>query len=186
MFDESLFQNKFFVKHFRVWSNNFSCLHRFPLFHQTGEEKTVNRITIRTFYIIIRMFLFQKLNKKIDLSLNMADTGDNPSSDEELSKKERERRFKNHLQCKRTSNGSEETSVDKKNPKKRKINKLWTEEETIELIEQLESRPCLWDVYHVTYSKRDVKELKFSNFVNVWRGGDTNIKHSIKHRQTFW
>ena len=30
------------------------------------------------------MFLFQKLNKKIDLSLNMADTGDNPSSDEDL------------------------------------------------------------------------------------------------------
>ena len=99
VFDGSLFQNKFFVKHFRVWSNNFSCLHRFPLFHQTGEEKTVNRITIQTFYIIIRMFLFQKLNKKIDLCLNMADTGDNPSSDEELSKKERERRFKNHLQC---------------------------------------------------------------------------------------
>ena len=89
----------------------------------------------------------------------MADTGDNPSSDEELSKKERERRFKNHLQCKRTSNGSEETSVDKKNPKKRKINKLWTEEETTELIEQLESRPCLWDVYHATYSKCDVFEF---------------------------
>ena len=68
----------------------------------------------------------------------MADTGDNLSSDEELSKKERERRFKNHLQCKRTCNGSKETSVNKKNPKKRKINKLWTEEETIELIEQLE------------------------------------------------
>ena len=32
----------------------------------------------------------------------MADTGDNPSSDEKLSNKERERRFKNHLQCKRT------------------------------------------------------------------------------------
>ena len=35
----------------------------------------------------------------MDLSLNMADTGDNPSSDEELSKKERERRFKNYSQC---------------------------------------------------------------------------------------
>ena len=69
----------------------------------------------------------------------MAATADNPYSDEELSKKKRERRFKNHLQCKRTSSGSEETSVDKKNSKKRKINKLWTEEETIELIEQLES-----------------------------------------------
>ena len=64
VFDESLFQNKFFVKHFRVWSNNFSCLRRFRLFHQTGEEKTVNQITIWTFYIIIGMFLFQKLNKK--------------------------------------------------------------------------------------------------------------------------
>ena len=65
----------------------------------------------------------------------MAHTGDNLSSDEELSKKERERRFKNHLQCKRTSNGSEETSVNKKNLKKRKINKLWTEEETTELMD---------------------------------------------------
>ena len=33
------------------------------------------------------MFLFEKLNKKIDLPLNMADNGDNPSSDKELSKK---------------------------------------------------------------------------------------------------
>ena len=33
------------------------------------------------------MFLFQKLNKEIDLSLNMAGTGDNPSSDEGARKK---------------------------------------------------------------------------------------------------
>ena len=87
VFDESLFLVKFFIKHFRVWSNNFLCLHRFLLFHQTGEEKTVNWFTIRMFYIIIWMFLFEKLNKKTDLPLNMADTGDNPSSDKELSKK---------------------------------------------------------------------------------------------------
>ena len=152
-------------------------MHRFPLFHQTGEEKTVNRITIQ-------MFLFQKLDKKIDSSLNMADTGDNPSSDEELSKKERERRFKNHLQCKRTSNGSEETSVDKKNPKKRKINKLWTEEETIELIEQLESRPCLWDVYHATYSKRDVKELAYAELSDQFELPIAEIKSKVNSLRT--
>ena len=114
----------------------------------------------------------------------MADTGDNPSSDEELSKKERERRFKNHLQCKRTSTGSEETSVDKKNPKKRKINKLWTEEKTIELIEQLESRPCLWDVYHATYSKRDVKELAYAELSDQFELPIAEIKSKVNSSRT--
>ena len=114
----------------------------------------------------------------------MADTGDNPSSDEELNKKERERRFKNHLQCKRTSNGSKETSVDKKNPKKRKINKLWTEKETIELIEQLESRPCLWDVDHETYSKRDVKELAYAELSDQFEIPIAEIKSKVNSLRT--
>ena len=102
-----------------------------------------------------------------------------------MSKKERERRFKNHLQCKRTSNGSEETSVDKKNPKKTKINKFWTEEETIELIEQLESRPCLWDVYHTTYSKRDVKELAYAELSDQFELPIAEIKSKVKRLNFF-
>ena len=47
VFDESLFQNKFFVKHFPVWSNNFPCLHRFPLFHQAEQVKKKQSIESR-------------------------------------------------------------------------------------------------------------------------------------------
>ena len=41
----------------------------------------------------------------------------------------------------------------------KKSAKDWTEEETTMLIEILESKPCLWDVHHAEYSKRDIKEI---------------------------
>ena len=41
----------------------------------------------------------------------------------------------------------------------KKSAKDWTEEETTVLIEILESKPCLWDVHHAEYSKRDIKEI---------------------------
>ena len=34
-----------------------------------------------------------------------------------------------------------------------------TDDETSLLIDILEANPCLWDIYHTDYSKRDLKEI---------------------------
>ena len=44
------------------------------------------------------------------------------------------------------------------------------------LIEFLESKPCLWDVYQPEYSKRDIKEIAYSEMASNF---DTDIA-SIK------
>ena len=60
------------------------------------------------------------------------------------------------------------SKADSKTPKadSKKSAKDWTEEETTMLIEILESKPCLWDVHHAEYSKRDNKEIAYSEMAS--------------------
>ena len=71
--------------------------------------------------------------------------------------------------AKKTSKADSKTpKADSKTPKadSKKSAKDWTEEETTMLIEILESKPCLWDVHHAEYSKRDIKgELRIFFFI---------------------
>ena len=60
----------------------------------------------------------------------------------------------------------------KKETSKAKSAKEWTDEETSQLIDLLESNPCLWDVFDKSYSKRDVKESAYSEIAESL---DTNI-----------
>ena len=70
--------------------------------------------------------------------------------------------------------------ADSKTPKadSKKSAKDWTDEETTMLIEILESKPCLWDVHHAEYSKRDIKEIAYSEMASNF---DTDIA-SIKQK----
>ena len=43
-----------------------------------------------------------------------------------------------------------------------KETKEWSDEETGVLIDMLEANPCLWDVFHSEYTKRDVKEIAYT------------------------
>ena len=60
------------------------------------------------------------------------------------------------------------SKADSKTPKadSKKSAKDWTEEETTMLIEILESKPYLWDVHHAEYSKRDNKEIAYSEMAS--------------------
>ena len=42
---------------------------------------------------------------------------------------------------------------------KAKAAKEWNDDELTLLIDILESKPCLWDIYHPDYLKRDMKEI---------------------------
>ena len=59
---------------------------------------------------------------------------------------------------------------------KSKGGKDWTDEEISLLIDMLEEKPCLWDVFDKEYTKRDVKEIAYTEIASSL---DTNIE-SIK------
>ena len=59
--------------------------------------------------------------------------------------------------------GETKESSSEKKKKKTLKEKEWSDEEIMLLIETFEANPCLWDMDDATYSKRDVKELTWSN-----------------------
>ena len=55
----------------------------------------------------------------------------------------------------------------KKADDKFKAAKDWTEEEINSLIELLENKSCLWDIYHKDFKKRDLKEIAYSEIATA-------------------
>ena len=49
-----------------------------------------------------------------------------------------------------------------KKDSKAKAAKERNDDELTLLIDMLESKPCLWDIYHPDYLKRDMKEIRYS------------------------
>ena len=56
---------------------------------------------------------------------------------------------------------------------KSKGGKDWTDEEISLLIGMLEEKPCFWDVFDKEYTKRDVKEIAYTEIASSL---DTNIE----------
>ena len=55
---------------------------------------------------------------------------------------------------------------------KAKSAKDWTDDEISLLIDLLESNPCLWDMHQEDHSKRDLKEMAYSDIAESF---DKNI-----------
>ena len=51
--------------------------------------------------------------------------------------------------------------------------KDWADEEISLLINMLEEKPCLWDVFNEEYTKQDVKEIGYTEIASSL---DTNIE----------
>ena len=101
------------------------------------------------------------------------------SSDEQDTPDMTEIAFESHLKEKHAAKKvKEEMEKEGNNAKKTKSKgeKDWTDEEISLLIDMLEEKPCLWDVFDKEYTKRDVKEITYSEIASPL---DTNIK-SIK------
>ena len=89
--------------------------------------------------------------------------------------------------AKKTSKADSKTpKADSKTPKadSKKSAKDWTEEETTMLIEILESKPCLWDVHHAEYSKRDIKEIAYSEMASNFDTDIASIKQKLNNLRT--
>lgn len=101
-----------------------------------------------------------------------------PISNGDLFRKKNEAKKKKKIDEKIDESDQKKKVKGKKTDPKTKLAKEWTDEDTSLLIDQLESKPGLWDVYHAEYSKRDIKEIAYSEMALAF---DTNIS-SIKKK----
>ena len=101
------------------------------------------------------------------------------SSDEQDTPDMTRKTFESHLKEKDIAKKAKEEKEKEGNTAKKtksKGGKDWTDEEISLMIDMLEEKPCLWDVFDKEYMKRDVKEIAYTDLVSCL---DTNIE-SIK------
>ena len=72
---------------------------------------------------------------------------------------------------------AKKTKEEKK--EKSKGGKNWTDNEITLLIDMLEEKPCLWDVFDKQYTKRDVKEIAYTEIANSLNTNIESIKTKI-------
>ena len=66
-----------------------------------------------------------------------------------------------------------------KKDSKAKAAKEWNDDELTLLIDMLESKPCLWDIYHPDYLKRDMKEIGYSEIATALNTTNASVKTKI-------
>ena len=66
-----------------------------------------------------------------------------------------------------------------KKDSKVKAAKEWNDDELTLLIDMLEFKPCLWDIYHLDYLKRVMKEIGYSEIATASNTTNTSVKTRI-------
>ena len=79
-----------------------------------------------------------------------------------------------------SSFGNQVDKIRKKGENAKRNTKKWKEENVINLIELLEERSCLWDIYDKEYTKRDKREVAYKeiaeNLGNRWEISEIKTK----------
>ena len=87
--------------------------------------------------------------------------------------------FENYLAAKKNC----EKKKGKKDSKAKSA-KEWIDDETSLLIDMLEANSCLRDNYHTDYSKRDLKEIAYTEIATSLDTNITSIKAKINSLRT--
>ena len=104
------------------------------------------------------------------------------SSDEQDTPNMTGKAFESHLKEKDTAKKAKEEKEKEGNTAKKtksKGGKDWTDEEISLLIDMLEEKLCLWDVFDQEYTKRDVKEIAFTEIASSLNTNIESIKAKI-------
>lgn len=114
------------------------------------------------------------------------DSSDSDSTGSKQKSPVKGRAFKKHLKNK-SQDGNRNTDEEpqkevtkaKKDKAPSKGAKDWLDDEVSLLIEMLEERPCLWDVFNKDYSKRDAKDVAYNEIADVLQCNVNSIKTKI-------
>ena len=104
------------------------------------------------------------------------------SSDEQDTPNMTGKAFESHLKEKDTAKKAKEEKEKEGNTAKKtksKGGKDWTDEEISLLIDMLEEKLCLWDVFDQEYTKRDVKEIAYTEIASSLNTNIESIKAKI-------
>ena len=104
------------------------------------------------------------------------------SSDEQDTPDMTGKAFESHLKEKDTAKKAKEEKEKEGNTAKKtksKGGKDWTDEEISLLIDMLEEKPCLWDVFDKKYTKWDVKEIASTEIASSLDKNIESIKAKI-------
>ena len=77
---------------------------------------------------------------------------------------------------------AEKTDKEQKKGKKdskAKAAKEWNDDELTLLIDMIESKPCLWNIYHPDYLKGDMKEIGYSEIATTLNTTNASVKTKI-------
>ena len=66
-----------------------------------------------------------------------------------------------------------------KKDSKAKAAKEWNDDELTLLINMLEPKPYLWDIYHPDYLKRDMKQIGYSEIATALNTTNASVKTKI-------
>ena len=92
---------------------------------------------------------------------------------------------KSHATKKKDDKKTQDKKAEKgKKDSKAKSAKDCTDDEISLLIDLLESNPCLWDIHHKDYSKRDLKEIAYSDIAESFDTNIASIKTKINSLRT--
>ena len=109
------------------------------------------------------------------------------SSDEQDTPNMTGKAFESHLKEKDTAKKAKEEKEKEGNTAKKtksKGGKDWTDEEISLLIDMLEEKLCLWDVFDQEYTKRDVKEIAYTEIASSLNTNIESIKAKINGLRT--
>ena len=104
------------------------------------------------------------------------------SSDEQDTPNMTGKAFESHLKEKDTAKKAKVEKEKEGNTAKKtksKGGKDWTDEEISLLIDMLEEKLCLWDVFDQEYTKRDVKEIAYTEIASSLNTNIESIKAKI-------
>ena len=74
------------------------------------------------------------------------------------------------------ANTAEKAQKKGEKDSKAKAAKEWKDNELTLLIDMLESKPCLWDIYHPDNLKRDMKEIGYSEIATALNTTNASLK----------
>ena len=86
--------------------------------------------------------------------------------------------FKKQAKEKSIEKADKEQKKEKKDSKA-KAAKEWNDDKLTLLIDMLESKPCLWNIYHPDYLERDMKEIGYSEIATALNTTNAFVKTKI-------
>ena len=122
----------------------------------------------------------QYCQQKADLEKqNVEDQGDTSQVEGASEEMPAKKKGKGKAANKKKDSTTVKNKPEKPEKEEKADKKEWNDNEIMDFIDMLEENPCLWDVFHKDYSKRDIKEIAYTNMATAFETNVSSVKTKI-------